>query len=193
MKVVAVNGSPRKTGNTSIMLNWALEAIKSEGLETELINIGGASVPGCKACGACGKKQNRRCIQDKDPANEIMAGMFEADGIILGSPVYFADITPELKALIDRAGFVALQNGGLLKRKAGAAVTVARRAGQVHAYDSINHFFGINNMFTVGSSYWNLGVGLEAGDVEKDAEAAETMRNLGANMAWLIKKCRQGS
>lgn len=188
MKVLAINGSPRKSGNTSIMLGWALEELAREGIEVELEKIGGVGVPGCKACGVCGVNKDRRCIQADDPVNGLIAKMAEADGIILGSPVYFADLTPELKALIDRCGFVSMFNGGFLRRKVGAAVVVARRAGHVHAYDSINHFFGICGMFTVGSSYWNLGVGLEPGDVRQDAEGEKTMRNLGGNMAWLLKK-----
>lgn len=188
MKVLAVNGSPRKSGNTSIMLGWALEELSREGVEVELERIGGLAVAGCRACGACTRNKNMRCIQDDDPVNDLIAKMAEADGLILGSPVYFADLTPELKALIDRSGFVALANGGFLNRKVGAAAVVARRAGQVHTYDSINHFFGINGMFTVGSCYWNLGFGLEAGQVREDAEGERTMRELGANMAWLLKK-----
>ncbi len=190
MKVLAVNGSPRKNGNTSIMLEWAAEELRKEGLEVEIQQIGGKLVPGCKGCGACGKNKDMRCVQKDDPVNEIIAKMAEADGIILGSPVYFADLTPELKALIDRAGFVSMFNHRALARKVGAAAVVARRGGQVHTYDSINHFFGINNMITVGSIYWNMGVGMEPGAVREDAEAEKTMRIVGQNMAWLIKKIK---
>ncbi|UQZ90346.1 flavodoxin family protein [Deltaproteobacteria bacterium Smac51] len=188
MKVLAINGSPRKTGNTSIMIDWALEELNKEGIETEVQQIGGKLVAGCKACGACGKNRDMRCIQKDDPVNEIIAKMAEADGLILGSPVYFADLTPELKALIDRAGFVTMFNGRFLRRKVGAAAVVARRGGQVHTYDSINHFFGINEMFTVGSIYWNMGVAMDPGKVREDGEAEKTMRTLGLNMAWLLKK-----
>ncbi len=188
MKVLAINGSPRQDGNTSIMIDWALEEIAKEGLEVAVERIGGQAVHGCKACGACGRNKDRRCIQDDDPVNDLIAKMAEADGLILGSPVYFADLTPELKALIDRCGFVSLFNGGFMRRKVGAAVVVARRAGQVHTFDSINHFFGILGMITVGSNYWNLGVALDKGAVREDDEAEKTMRILGANMAWLLKK-----
>jgi multimeric flavodoxin WrbA len=188
MKVLAVNGSPRSNGNTSIMLGWVAEELGKAGVKVETVQIGGHLVAGCKACGVCGEKKDRRCVQDQDPVNEIIAKMIEADGLILGSPVYFSDMTPELKALIDRAGFVTLFNGRLLDRKVGAAAVVARRAGHVHTYDSINHFFGITGMFTVGSIYWNLGVGREAGEVNKDEEARQTMVTLGQNMAWLLEK-----
>ena len=188
MKVLAVNGSPRPQGNTSIMLGWVAEELAKAGVEVEIFQLGGRLIAGCKACGVCGEKRDRRCAQDHDPVNEVIARMIEADGLILGSPVYFSDMTPELKALIDRSGFVTLGNGRLLDRKVGAAVVVARRAGHVHTYDSINHFFGIAGMFTVGSVYWNLGVGREAGEVSQDEEARLTMTTLGRNMAWLLNK-----
>ena len=188
MKVLAVNGSPRPKGNTSIMLGWVAEALTKAGVEVEIFQVGGHLIAGCKACGICGEKKNRRCVQDQDVINEGIAKMLEADGLILGSPVYFSDMTPELKAFIDRAGYVSLLNGRLMARKAGAAVVVARRAGHVHTYDSINHFFGISGMFTVGSTYWNLGVGRKEGEVEADDEARRTMVVLGENMAWLLGK-----
>jgi len=191
MKVLAVNGSPRPQGNTSVMLGWAAEELTKAGVEVETFQLGGRLIAGCKACGACWAKDKDkppRCVQDQDPVNEVIAKMVEADGLILGSPVYFSDLTPELKALIDRAGFVTLGNGRLMNRKVGAAAVVARRAGHVHTYDSINHFFGISGMFTVGSIYWNLGVGREPGEVHKDEEAKKTMAALGQNMAWLLEK-----
>jgi multimeric flavodoxin WrbA len=173
------------------MLGWAAEELTKAGVEVEIFQLGGQSIAGCKACGACWAKDKDkppRCVQDQDPVNEVIAKMVEADGLILGSPVYFSDLTPELKALIDRAGFVTLGNGRLMNRKVGAAAVVARRAGHVHTYDSINHFFGISGMFTVGSIYWNLGVGREPGEVNKDEEAKKTMAALGQNMAWLLEK-----
>ena len=114
--------------------------------------------------------------------------MLEADGIILGSPTYFADITTEMKALIDRSGYVAKANDDMFKRKVGAGIVVARRAGSIHALDSINHFFQINQMIIPGSRYWNLGFGREKGEVEKDEEGILIMKTLGENMAWLLKK-----
>ncbi|WP_292465662.1 flavodoxin family protein [Methanolobus sp.] len=188
MKVIAINGSPRKEGNTAALLKELLSELEGEGVETELIHIGGQKVHGCTACMKCFEMKNGQCVFDDDPINGCIAKMREADGIVIGSPTYFADVSTEVKALIDRAGFVSIANGGFLARKVGAAVVAVRRAGAVHAYDSINHLFGISNMFTVGSSYWNLGVGLNPGDVIDDAEGMQTMRDLASNMAWLLKK-----
>jgi multimeric flavodoxin WrbA len=189
MTVLAINGSPRPKGNTFIMLQWCLEEIEREGIQTEIYQVGGRPVLGCKACGGCGHQDLPQCVQ-KDFMNELIAKAIEAEALILASPVYFADLTPELKAVIDRLGYVALNHGGPLRRKPGAAVVVARRAGQVHTYDSINHFFGINQMLTVGSRYWNLGVAREPGQIQEDREAEETMRVLGGNIAWLVKKLK---
>ena len=187
MKVIAFNGSPRPDGNTSILLNHVLEPIKAKGIETEVFQLGGSNIHGCRACYGCRQKKNARCNYDDDVANECIAKMVEADGIILGSPTYFADVTPETKALIDRAGFVASANGGLFRRKVGAAVIAVRRAGEIHAFDSINHLFLISQMIVPGSSYWNVGIGREKGAVEKDEEGLRTMQVLGENMAWLLE------
>lgn len=188
MKVIAINGSPKKDGNTSRLLRAVLTELENEGIKTELIHIGGKSLHGCIACMKCFENQDGRCIIETDIINECIAKMAAADGIIIGSPTYFTDVSTEIKALIDRSAQVGLANGGLFTRKAGAAVVAVRRAGAVHAYDTINHLFGISNMVTVGSSYWNLGIGLEPGDVEEDTEGMETMKNLGRNMAWILKK-----
>jgi multimeric flavodoxin WrbA len=152
------------------------------------VQIGGKSIHGCTACGKCVENKDRKCIIDKDIVNDCIEKMLEADGIILGSPTYFADLTPELKALIDRAGFVAGANGGLLKHKVGAAIVAVRRAGSIHVFDSINHLFTISQMIIPGSSYWNIGMGLDEGNVERDDEGIQTMHTLGQNMAWLLKK-----
>ncbi|TAJ43350.1 flavodoxin family protein [Methanofollis fontis] len=191
MKVVAFNGSPRKDGNTARLLRAVLAELEKEGIETEIVHIGGRSIHGCTACMKCFENKDRKCIIDKDIVNECIGKMAEADGFVIGSPTYFADVNTETKALIDRAGFVAIANDGMFARKAGAAVVAVRRAGAVHAFDTINHLFGISNMFTVGSSYWNLGLGLAPGDVEKDEEGLQTMQNLGQNMAWLLKRIRE--
>jgi multimeric flavodoxin WrbA len=191
MKVVAFNGSPRKGGNTEHLLRHVLSVLSGEGIVTELVQVGGMRLHGCTACGQCFENQDRRCVID-DMVNDCIEKMAGADGIIIGSPTYFADVSSETKALIDRAGFVGMANGGLYTRKAGAAVVAVRRAGGIHAFDTINHFFGISGMYTVGSTYWNLGIGLHPGEVEDDEEGIRTMRNLGANMAWLLKKVYQG-
>lgn len=191
MKVVAFNGSPRKDGNTARLLAVVLAELERAGIETELVQIGGKKVHGCTACAKCFENRDGKCIIDNDFVNDCIAKMAAADGIIIGSPTYFADVSTETKALIDRAGYVAIANGGIFARKVGAAVVAARRAGAIHAYDTIGHLFGISNMYTVGSSYWNLGIGLAPGDVEKDEEGLRTMQNLGQNMAWLLKKIHQ--
>jgi len=187
-KVVALNGSARKGGNTAILLRYVLKELEKEGIETELIELSGVKIHGCLACRRCSKKKDHRCAQTSDFGNTCIAKMEEADGILLGSPTYVADVTPEIKALMDRACLVSKANGGLFRRKVGAAVVAVRRAGAIHAFDALNHFFLISEMIVPGSSYWNIGFGLEPGDVEKDAEAIQTMKTLGKNMAWLLKK-----
>jgi multimeric flavodoxin WrbA len=188
MKVIAFNGSARKNGNTAILIRKVFSELDAEGIGTEMIQLAGRTIRGCTACRKCYDNKNKRCAIDNDFANECIEKMLEADGIILGSPTYFADVTAEMKALIDRAGYVARANSFMLRRKVGAAVVAARRAGFIHAFDSINHFFLISQMIVPGSSYWNLGIGKAIGDVEQDEEGLETMSTLGRNMAWLLKK-----
>ncbi|MBN2136540.1 MAG: flavodoxin family protein [Sedimentisphaerales bacterium] len=188
MKVVAFNGSARKDGNTAVLINQALGELKAEGIETEMVQLSGEKIRGCTACGKCFENQNKKCVFDDDILNECLGKMLEADGIILASPTYFADVSTELKALIDRAGFVARANGNLLKHKIGAAIVAVRRAGAIHAFDTINHFFLISEMVIPGSSYWNVGFGLKKGEANGDEEGLQTMAQLGKNMAWLLKK-----
>ncbi len=187
MRVVAFNGSPRKDGNTSTLIRYALKELEEADIETEMIHLKGP-IQGCIACFKCFERKDGKCALENDIINNCIEKMVKADGVILGSPTYFADLTPELKALIDRAGFVAKANGDLFKHKVGAAVVAVRRAGAIHVFDSINHFFLINQMVIPGSSYWNLGMGLDEGDVENDQEGIQTMRVLGQNMAWIMKK-----
>jgi multimeric flavodoxin WrbA len=188
IKVVAFNGSARKGGNTAILLGYVLKELEKEGIETELIELSGTTIHGCLACRKCSVKKDRRCSQTGDMGNAYIEKMEQADGILLGSPTYVTDVTPEIKALIDRACLVGKANGGIFRRKVGAAVVAVRRAGAIHAFDTLNHFFLISEMIVPGSSYWNIGVGLEKGDVEKDEEGIRTMKTLGQNMAWLLKK-----
>ncbi|MFZ4395159.1 MAG: flavodoxin family protein [Kiritimatiellia bacterium] len=188
MKVVAFNGSPRKDGNTFRLIQHVFTALNREGIETELVQLGGNLIAGCKACYQCFKTQDGRCVQAGDIVNDCIARMRQADGIILASPTYFADITPELKALIDRAGLVSMANNRFLKRKVGAGVVAVRRGGAIHAFDTINHLFLICEMIVPGSCYWNMGIGREKGEVENDEEGVRTMTALGENMAWLLKK-----
>jgi multimeric flavodoxin WrbA len=187
MKVIAFNGSARKNGNTATLITHVFEELNKEDIETEYISLAGIDIRGCMACAKCFEMQNKQCIIDDD-VNELIKKMISANGIILGSPTYFADVSTETKALIDRAGMVAIANKQMLARKVGAAVIAVRRGGAVHAFDTINHFFFINQMIVPGSTYWNFGIGLQKGDVEEDEEGIRTMSNLGKNMAWLLKK-----
>ena len=188
MKVIGINGSARRDGNTAIIIRAVFAELEAAGIETELIQLGGKPVRGCMACRACHEKQNRQCIIEGDIINECITKMVAADGIILGSPVYYTDVTAELKALIDRAGYVSGANGGLLKYKVGAAVTAVRRGGAIHAFDTMNHFMHISQMFLVGASYWNMVYGREIGEVNADEEGLRNMKVLGENMAFLLKK-----
>ena len=188
MKVLAINGSPRKKGNTEILLREVMNVLRKNGIDTEIIQVGGKKVKGCVACMKCKKEKDGQCQKNNKLLNEILIKMTEADGILIGSPVYFSDITAETKALLDVAGYALRAAGNPLKRKPGAAVIAVRRAGAIHSFDSINHFFLINEMLIPGSSYWNIGIGKEKGDVLKDEEGLKTMRVLGENMAWLLKK-----
>jgi multimeric flavodoxin WrbA len=188
MKVVAFNGSARKGGNTAILLGYALRELAAEGIETELVELSGTDIHGCRACRTCSVKKDGHCSQTGDVGNACIDKMVAADGILLGTPTYVSDVSPEIKALIDRACMVSGANGGLLRRKAGAAVVAVRRAGGIHAFDTLNHFFLLTEMIVPGSSYWNIGIGREAGEVERDEEGIRTMKVLGRNMAWLLKK-----
>ncbi|MGE5531671.1 MAG: flavodoxin family protein [Bacteroidota bacterium] len=188
MKVVAFNGSPRKNGNTSRLIGMVCKELEAEGIGTEVVQVGGLDIHGCRSCYACFKQRNGKCVFDDDIVNECLAKMVDADGIIIGSPTYYANMTSEVKALIDRAGFVAGANGTVLKRKVGAAVVAVRRAGAVSVFDGINHWFHLQQMIVPGAAYWNLGIGREIGEVEGDEEGLRTMQSLGQNMAWLLKK-----
>ena len=188
MKVIAFNGSARKDGNTALLIRSVFKELEREGIKVELVQLAGERVQGCTACRKCFSAKNKKCAIADDLINDCIAKMLEADGIILGSPTYFADCTIQIKALIERAGMVARANDHMFKRKIGAAVIAVRRAGAIHAFDTINHFFTISQIITVGSSYWNIGVGREIGEVDKDDEGMDTMSTLGKNMAWLIDK-----
>jgi multimeric flavodoxin WrbA len=190
MKVLAINGSARKGGNTSMLLNIVLDEIRAEGIDTELFELSGKKIQGCIACYRCFKNKNQRCAVDNDVVNECIEKMLSSDGILLGSPTYFSDVSASMKALIERAGMVARANEDMFKRKVGAGVVAVRRAGATHVLSSINYFFLIGQMIIPGSSYWNLAIGREIGEVMNDQEGIQTMKNLGKNMAWLIKRLR---
>ena len=187
MKVLAINSSAGKDGNTALLINAVFEELNKEGIETEMIQLAGKVVEPCKACWACGGRKN--CVHKKDLFQEIYEKMIQADGILLGSPVYMANISANMQAFLERASVVAdmNQNENLLRHKVGAAVTAARRGGALNALDAMNHFFMLQDMFIVGSSYWPMAYGRMPGEVKEDQEGIETMKNLGQNMAYLLK------
>ncbi|CAK7031287.1 MAG: Iron-sulfur flavoprotein [Desulfovibrio sp.] len=185
MFALAINASPRKNGNTEMLLRQVLDPVKKAGWRTEIIKIGGKPLAGCIACMQCTKHKNNRCAITGDALNDIYQVMAEADAIILGSPTYFADVTAEMKALIDRAGFVAGANGRAFAGKIGAAVMAVRRGGATHAFDTMNHLFQISGMVIPGSRYWNMGYGLKEGDVAEDGEGLANMYHLGEMIVWL--------
>lgn len=193
MKVLAVSGSPRPRGNTVAMLERVTLRLAEAGHEVETVSLANKLVQGCKACKLCIKRADRQCHGRDDYINELMEKVWQTDVLLLGSPTYFADLTPELKAFIDRVGYVSGANGGLLKRKIGAGVVAARRGGAIHTFDSINHLFTIREMIVVGSSYWNDGLGADPGAVLEDEEAMRTCDNLAANIAWLAEKIEGGN
>ncbi len=189
MKVVAFNASARKDGNTATLINTVLHELENEGIQTEMVQLAGKRIHGCTACYQCMENKDESCAVDDDDLNDCLEKMIDAEGIILGSPTYFADATAEMKGLIDRCGLVAKANGDILKRKVGAAVVAVRRAGSIHAFDTMNHFFTINQMIIPGSQYWNMGFGhMGKDEASSDDEGMQIMRTLGQNMAWLMKK-----
>lgn len=193
MKVFAVNGSARKDGNTAILLSTVIGELEKEGIQTEMVQLAGQQIRGCLACYKCFKNKNFCCVQDKDILNELLAKMRAADGILIGSPTYFSDVSANIRALIERCGFVGRANDYMLKRKVGAGVVAVRRAGAIPAFSSINLFLCYMQMMIPGSSYWNIGVGMNPGDVKNDAEGIQTMETLGRNMAWLMKSIQAKS
>jgi multimeric flavodoxin WrbA len=185
MKIVAFNGSPRKDGNTAILIRHVLAELEKQGIETELVQLADKVIHGCIACEKCSETKDRRCAVNNDAANEYIEKMLGADGIILGSPSYFQDVTSEMKALIDRTGYVSRSNGRMFRKKVGGMVVAARRSGAIHALDTMSHFFLSGEMVLVGRA---IGVGRAKGDVEKDAEGMELAKSLGQRMAWVLGK-----
>ena len=188
MKVLGISGSPRPGGNTDILVHMALEILAAEGLATEFLSLADRPVKPCMACRGCMQADTIRCVQE-DPAFEGILERFEAaDGVLIGSPVYFGSATPQTMALLDRVGYVARKHPQLLRRKVGAAIVVARRAGQNFTFAQLNYFFLISEMIVPGSTYWNVAFGREKGEVNSDAEGLATVKTLAQNMAWLMKR-----
>lgn len=185
LKVVAFNGSPRKEGNTSILIRHIFDELENEGIATELVQVGGEQIRGCSACMKCYENRDQRCVFDDDIVNDCIGKMIDADGIIFGSPVYFLDVTAEMKALIDRSGMVSMTNGGLYRRKVATAVAAVRRSGGNTTIDTILHFLLYSDMTVPGIPV--IGIGREIGDVLKDEEGIARAKEVGKNMAWLLK------
>lgn len=185
-KVLAINGSSRKGGNTADMLHLVLTELKKDGHDTELVELGGLTIHACKACFACAGKGN--CVWANDIFQELFEKMKKADAVILGSSTYSADVSSTLKAVIERASVVSDTNPGLFRHKIGAGVAVARRAGAMNVIDTMNHFFLNKEMFVAGSTYWNIAYGRLPGEALKDEEAVANMKNLGQNISWFLKR-----
>jgi len=188
MKAVALCGSPRKGGNTESLLRRCLAGLEKEGIAGQLVRVGGRPIKPCTACAACVKNQDKACVLKDGDFDEIFALMLDADIIVVGSPVYFGSATPEIMALLHRAGYVSRANGNLFSRRLGAAVSVARRAGQNFTFAQLLYWFLINDMIVPGSTYWNVGIGRAPGDVETDDEGLATIDRLAENLAWLAGK-----
>ena len=189
MKVVAFNGSARKDGNTALLIRHVFTELEAAGIETELVQLANRRFVGCTGCLKCAETKDDRCSGlNDDGLNACIEKMLAAEGIIIGSPTYYANCTATTQALMERAGYATRKSGDKLARKVGAAVVAVRRGGAIHAFDSINHWFQINGMIVVGSSYWNIGIGRDVGDVESDTEGLETMQTLGRTMAWALER-----
>jgi multimeric flavodoxin WrbA len=191
MKVIGINGSPRKGGNTDHSIRAVFRCLEAAGIETEIVQIGGKIERGCNGCWACRKTKDNKCILPDDGLNDLLLRIKDCDGILLGSPTYFSDVTPEMKAFLDRAGTVSNANGGLLVHKAGSAITTVRRGGASHTLDTMNHFLHCQQTYMVGSSYWNMVYCREIGEAEKDEEGMKTMKTLGENMLYLLERLKE--
>jgi len=190
MKGLGISGSPPPGGNTDTLVKLALEVLSQQGIETEFLSLADRPIRPCTACGGCSGPDVTDCVQE-DPAFEgIIRRFTEADGVLVGSPVYFGSATPQTMAMLDRVGYVSRHGKGFLRRKVGAAIVVARRAGQNFTLAQLNYFFLLSEMIVPGSTYWNIAFGREEGEVNQDAEGLATIRTLAENMAWLLKKIR---
>ena len=187
-EIILFNGSPHQQGNTKIALDIVAAALKEHHIKTEIIQLGGTNIRPCKGCRACIKNKNKRCVITGDAVNAYIERMIDADGIVIGSPVYTSNVTAEVKAFIDRVNFVCKANDFLLKGKIGAPVIVATKSGATMAYAAIQLMFGISQMISVGSSYWNVAYGKMPGDILNDDEGIQSFKDLGHNMATLLNQ-----
>ena len=188
MRVLGVSGSPRSGGNTDILIQTALDHMAGAGFETDFLPLAGREIRPCEACGGCAKNDEPDCVLNDPGFDGVVKLFIDADAVIVGSPVYFGSATPQTMALLDRVGYVSRRHGNFLRRKVGAAVAVGRRAGQNFTFAQINYFFLLSEMIVPGSTYWNVGTARDKGDIKQDREVLETIRDLTANMAWLLNK-----
>jgi len=192
MKVILINGSSHEKGNTAFALDKAEAVLADQGIGAERINIGREALHGCIGCGVCAKQQNRQCRFTDDPVNGWLKHMLDADGMIIGTPVYYAGMNGALKSFLDRAFFVAAANGGLFRHKVGMALAAVRRAGALPAFDQINKYFTISEMFVASGNYWNMVYGMLPGEAAGDAEGVQCVELSAANMAWMLKLMEHG-
>ncbi len=187
MKVIAINGSPRKEGNTAYALQTMGEIFTQQGIDFDILHVGNKAVRGCLACGQCAKNKDEQCIIQSDPVNEWIQAMKDADGIILGSPVYYSGVNGTMKCFLDRAFYVAGSNGNLFRHKVGASVVAVRRSGGSATFDCLNHYLLYSEMIVASSNYWNIIHGRTAGEAAQDEEGKQILEVLANNMAWIIK------
>lgn len=192
MKVIAINGSPKKEGNTQLLIKEVALELEKEGIEIEILHVGNKNIRGCMACGQCSKNRDEKCIINDDYFNDSIQKMKNADGIILGSPVYFSAIAGTMKSFLDRAFMVMGANGGLLRHKVGASVVAVRRSGGIPTFDQLNNYLNYGEILMPTSNYWTVAHGASPGEVLEDEEGIQIMRVLGKNMAWLMKLVESG-
>lgn len=192
MKVVAINGSPKKDGNTAQAMKLVCDELEEAGIETEIITVGNKVFRGCMGCGHCFKSKNEKCIFGEDGVNDIILKMKDADGILLGSPVHYSGVGGSMKSFLDRAFYVSGANNGLFSRKVGASVAAVRRSGGIPTIDQLNKYLSYAEMLMPSSNYWTVIHGTKPGDVLQDEEGIQIMRVLGKNMAWLLQLVENG-
>ncbi len=191
MKVIAINGSPHKEGNCFHALSRLGGVLNGEGIDFEILHIGGKVIRGCTACGTCGKRQDGTCLYGEDGVDEAVAAMRGADGLVLASPVYYSGVAGTMKSFLDRCFYVAGASGSLFRHKVGAALVAVRRSGGSSTLDCLNHYLNYSEMLVATSSYWNIVHGRKPGEVEQDLEGVQILDVLARNLAWMLKMREQ--
>lgn len=192
MKVIAINGSPKKEGNTAKTMQLVCDELNSAGIETEIITVGNKVIRGCMGCGKCFKNRDEKCIFGDDIVNDMIQKMKDADGILLGSPVHWSGVGGSMKSLLDRVFYVSGANGNLFSHKVGTSVAAVRRSGGIPTIDQLNRYISYSEMLMPSSNYWSVIHGAMPGEILEDEEGVQIMRILGKNMAWLLKLVENG-